>query len=122
MRKTWCCCARDFLLACEAARDGLPPSPPRTEPSRPPAGQNREFANPQILQKIVEYYGIDDIASNYPPHIFDPQAIVARRARDKTTPAPAASGTADDAAPGGPPSGSKDAAVAPSDGGIAAAS
>lgn len=45
--------------------------------------QNREFANPQILQKIVEYFAIDDIASCYPKHLFDPQAIVARRAPEK---------------------------------------
>mmetsp|Transcript_11438 Transcript_11438/g.15612 ORF Transcript_11438/g.15612 Transcript_11438/m.15612 type:complete len:125 (+) Transcript_11438:19-393(+) len=43
--------------------------------------QNREFANPQILQKIVEYFGINDIGSCYPKHIFDPDAIVARRAK-----------------------------------------
>lgn len=44
--------------------------------------QNREFANPQILQKIVDYFEIDDIGSCYPKHIFDPRAIVARRAKD----------------------------------------
>ena len=49
--------------------------------------QNREFANPQILQKIVEYFSIDDIGSCYPTHIFDPQAIVARRAKEKPAPA-----------------------------------
>ncbi|KAJ8611376.1 hypothetical protein CTAYLR_006487 [Chrysophaeum taylorii] len=45
--------------------------------------QNREFANPQILQKIVDYFEIDDIGSCYPTHIFDPHAIVARRAKEK---------------------------------------
>lgn len=47
--------------------------------------QNREFANPQLLQKIVDYFEIDDIGSCYPKHLFNPQAIVARRARDKTS-------------------------------------
>ncbi|KAJ1457668.1 hypothetical protein M885DRAFT_514684 [Pelagophyceae sp. CCMP2097] len=45
--------------------------------------QNREFANPQILQKVVEYFEIDDVASNYPTDMFDPQAIQARR-KDKS--------------------------------------
>ena len=40
---------------------------------------NREFNNPQILQKIVDY-GIDDVASNYPTAVFDPQRL-ARRSR-----------------------------------------
>lgn len=42
--------------------------------------QNREFANPQILQKIVDYFEIEDIGSCYPKHLFDPQSIVERRA------------------------------------------
>lgn len=46
--------------------------------------QNREFANPQIFQKILNYFDIDDIGSCYPRHIFDPQAIVARRAKETT--------------------------------------
>lgn len=55
---------------------------------------NRDFNNPMLLQKIVDYYGIDDVASNYPTSVFDPAAIVARRSRDKSKkdePAPAAS-------------------------------
>ena len=51
---------------------------------------NREFNNPQILQKIVDYYGIDDVASNYPTAVFDPKSIVARRSRDKKGKAAAA--------------------------------
>lgn len=61
--------------------------------------QNREFSNPQILQKIVDYFEIDDIGSCYPKHIFDPQAIVARRARDKSVQPREASGEDRAAAP-----------------------
>eukprot|EP00629_Pelagomonadales_sp_RCC1024_P009581 CAMPEP_0119285590 /NCGR_PEP_ID=MMETSP1329-20130426/32500_1 /TAXON_ID=114041 /ORGANISM="Genus nov. species nov., Strain RCC1024" /LENGTH=206 /DNA_ID=CAMNT_0007286301 /DNA_START=146 /DNA_END=762 /DNA_ORIENTATION=+ len=49
--------------------------------------QNRDFHNPMLLSKIVDYFGIDDIATQYPPEVFDAAAVVARRAKDKKKPA-----------------------------------
>lgn len=49
---------------------------------------NREFHNPNLLQKIIEYWDIDDVASNHPLAIFDPAAIVARRSREKKPSSP----------------------------------
>ena len=45
--------------------------------------KNRDFHNPMLLEKIVRYYDIDDIASQFPKHLFDPEAIVARRSKGK---------------------------------------
>ncbi|CAM9972175.1 unnamed protein product, partial [Heterosigma akashiwo] len=32
--------------------------------------KKKEFGNPQILQKVVDFFGIDDISSNYPKEIL----------------------------------------------------
>ena len=45
--------------------------------------KNRDFHNPMLLEKIVRYFDIDDIASQYPKHLFDPEAIRDRRSKDK---------------------------------------
>ena len=45
--------------------------------------RNRDFHNPMLLEKIVRYFDIDDIASQFPKHIFDPEAIANRRSKDK---------------------------------------
>ena len=45
--------------------------------------KNRDFHNPMLLEKIVRYFDIDDIASQFPKHIFDPEAISNRRSKDK---------------------------------------
>eukprot|EP00741_Cyanophora_paradoxa_P025098 tig00000342_g24226.t1 len=36
---------------------------------------NKNFRNPAILEKLVEYWGIDEIGSNYPRDKFDPHAF-----------------------------------------------
>ena len=59
--------------------------------------KNRDFHNPMLLEKIVRYFDIDDIASQYPKHLFDPEAISNRRSKDKKT-APKGSPRAADAA------------------------
>lgn len=33
----------------------------------------KEFENPYILQEVIEYFEIDEHASNYPEHIFNPR-------------------------------------------------
>ena len=48
--------------------------------------KNRDFHNPMLLEKIVRYFDIDDIASQYPKHLFDPEAIANRRSKDKKKP------------------------------------
>ena len=45
--------------------------------------RNRDFHNPMLLEKIVRYFDIDDIASQFPKHLFDPEAISNRRSKDK---------------------------------------
>ena len=45
--------------------------------------RNRDFHNPMLLEKIVRYFDIDDIASQFPKHLFDPEAIANRRSKDK---------------------------------------
>lgn len=32
----------------------------------------KEYNNPLILEKIIDYYDIDEIGSNYPKSIYDP--------------------------------------------------
>mmetsp|Transcript_9115 Transcript_9115/g.12079 ORF Transcript_9115/g.12079 Transcript_9115/m.12079 type:complete len:444 (-) Transcript_9115:175-1506(-) len=34
--------------------------------------KKKEFGNPQILQKVVDFFGIDDIQTNYPKEIYNP--------------------------------------------------
>lgn len=34
---------------------------------------NKEFGNPQILRKTVNYFGIKETSSNYPKHLYDPE-------------------------------------------------
>ena len=48
--------------------------------------KNRDFHNPMLLEKIVRYFDIDDIASQFPKHLFDPEAIANRRSKDKKKP------------------------------------
>ena len=45
--------------------------------------KNRDFHNPMLLEKIVRYFDIDDIASQFPKHLLDPEAIANRRSKDK---------------------------------------
>jgi len=45
--------------------------------------KNRDFHNPMLLEKIVRYFDIDDIASQFPKHLFDPEAIASRRSKDR---------------------------------------
>ena len=59
--------------------------------------KNRDFHNPMLLEKIVRYFDIDDIASQFPKHIFDPEAIANRRSSQKKK--PQGSPRAADAAP-----------------------
>ena len=59
--------------------------------------KNRDFHNPMLLEKIVRYFDIDDIASQYPKHLFDPEAIANRRSSQKKK--PQSSPRAADAAP-----------------------
>lgn len=35
--------------------------------------QKKDFGNPELLQRVIEVFGIDQHSSNYPPHLFDPQ-------------------------------------------------
>ena len=48
--------------------------------------RNRDFHNPMLLEKIVRYFDIDDIASQFPKHLFDPEAIANRRSSQKKKP------------------------------------
>ena len=59
--------------------------------------KNRDFHNPMLLEKIVRYFDIDDIASQFPKHLFDPEAIANRRSSQKKK--PQGSPRAADAAP-----------------------
>ena len=58
--------------------------------------RKKDFGNPHILTKVVDFFHIDELGSNYPPEIFDPAAI--KRRNDPPTsnqdpaPTPAASG------------------------------
>ena len=45
--------------------------------------KNRDYHNPMLLEKIVRYFDIDDIASQFPKHLFDPEAISNRRSKDR---------------------------------------
>ncbi len=36
--------------------------------------QKKDFGNPELLQRVIEVFGIDEHASNYPPAIFDPHS------------------------------------------------
>ena len=40
--------------------------------------RNKEFGNPQILQKVADHFEIDDIASGYPKSLFDPHGYEER--------------------------------------------
>lgn len=55
----------------------------------------KDFGNPQILTKVVEYFHIDEIGSNYPPSLFDPHAIQARNKTPATATATALAPNAD---------------------------
>ncbi|GMF12734.1 unnamed protein product [Phytophthora lilii] len=35
----------------------------------------KEVRNPYILEKVVEYFGIDELQSNFPPDVFDPHSL-----------------------------------------------
>ncbi|KAE8911543.1 hypothetical protein PF003_g4528 [Phytophthora fragariae] len=35
----------------------------------------KEVRNPYILEKVVEYFGIDKLQSNFPPDVFDPHGL-----------------------------------------------
>ena len=61
--------------------------------------KNRDFHNPMLLEKIVRYFDIDDIASQYPKHLFDPEAIANRRSKDKKKSSQSSPRAAEAAAP-----------------------
>ena len=61
--------------------------------------RNRDFHNPMLLEKIVRYFDIDDIASQFPKHLFDPEAIANRRSKDKKKSSQSSPRAAADAAP-----------------------
>ncbi len=33
---------------------------------------SKQFNNPDILEKLISFWGLDEIGSNYPPALFDP--------------------------------------------------
>lgn len=35
----------------------------------------KDFKNPYLLNWLVDHCDIDEIGSNYPPHLFNPHAI-----------------------------------------------
>lgn len=35
----------------------------------------KEVRNPYILEKVVEYFGIDELQSNFPPDVFNPHGL-----------------------------------------------
>ncbi|OWZ23066.1 hypothetical protein PHMEG_0002121 [Phytophthora megakarya] len=35
----------------------------------------KEVRNPYILEKVVEYFGIDELQSNFPPDVFNPRGL-----------------------------------------------
>ena len=61
--------------------------------------RNHDFHNPMLLEKIVRYFDIDDIASQFPKHLFDPEAIANRRSKDKKKSSQSSPRAAADAAP-----------------------
>ena len=61
--------------------------------------KNRDFHNPMLLEKIVRYFDIDDIASQFPKHLFDPEAIANRRSKDKKKSSQSSPRAGGDAAP-----------------------
>ena len=61
--------------------------------------RNRDFHNPMLLEKIVRYFDIDDIASQFPKHLFDPEAIANRRSKDKKKSSQSSPRAAAEAAP-----------------------
>ena len=61
--------------------------------------KNRDFHNPMLLEKIVRYFDIDDIASQFPKHLFDPEAIANRRSKDKKKSSQSSPRAAEAAAP-----------------------
>lgn len=62
----------------------------------------KDFGNPQLLAKVIAHFGIDPLASNYPPHLFDPQGYseedyldaIRQRAQAGSEPAPSAAAAA----------------------------
>ena len=32
----------------------------------------KDYNNPLILEKIIDFYSIDEIGSNYPKHLYNP--------------------------------------------------
>lgn len=37
--------------------------------------EKKDVRNPYILEKIVDYFGIDELQSNFPTHVFDPHGL-----------------------------------------------
>lgn len=48
----------------------------------------KDFGNPAILRKVVAYFQIDELGSNYPPHLFDPREIADRNKEPPAAPRP----------------------------------
>ncbi|TMW56386.1 hypothetical protein Poli38472_006396 [Pythium oligandrum] len=43
----------------------------------------KDVANPYILDKVVEYFGIDELQSNFAPEVFDPHGLPLHEFSDK---------------------------------------
>lgn len=42
----------------------------------------KDFGNPAILTKVVAYFEIDELGSNYPKHLFDPREVSDRNKQE----------------------------------------
>lgn len=49
--------------------------------------RKKDFGNPHILTKVVDFFHIDELGSNYPKELFDPSAI--KRKNEVVDPSPA---------------------------------
>jgi hypothetical protein len=37
---------------------------------------SKKFSNPDILEKLIEHYGIDEVGSNFPQQVWNPKKFV----------------------------------------------
>ena len=38
--------------------------------------ETKEYSNPLILEKVVSYYDLDEIGTNYPKNIYNPHSML----------------------------------------------
>ena len=43
----------------------------------------KSFRNPDLLEKLVEYFDVRESGTNYPPELYDPDALAAHEYYDK---------------------------------------